>query len=122
MSPGCHPKSECYDYNEYDENILFEEFVERAEENFEDPELEVIKSLLEKKGFKINVEHSDRWVVTNKLTGAKTLKTTADITLVNGLSDEIVMALLQRTLSAPMLTSERIRQDDEFLKEARIRW
>lgn len=122
MPPGFNPRNMDDDHDEYDESILFEEFVERAEENFEDPELEVIKALLEKKGFKIRAEHVNRQLLINKLTGARTIKIIANFALVDATSDESVITVRQRVLLAPVLDPEPTRHDHEFLKSADITW
>lgn len=110
------------DYDEYDEGILFEEFVERAEDNFNDPELEVIKALLEKMGFEIKAEHVNKQLLTNKHTGARTTKVTANFALVDAASDESVIVVRQRILLAPVLDAKPTHRDHEFLKSVYIRW
>ncbi len=110
------------DYDEYDEGILFEEFVERAEENLHDPELKVIISILKKKGFKIKAKRLGCRIVSNATAGTRTKKITVNLALVDQQTAEIVITLLHRTLSVPMLTSEPTHRDHEFLRAVNMRW
>ena len=121
MPPNCEPE-ENGDYEEYDENDLFKEYVERAEENFEDPELNTIEAILTKKGFCIKAEHLRREVLSNTHTGAKTAKIVANFTLIDSLSEEVINSLRQRTVFAPILNQEITRRDREFLKSIQMCW
>ncbi len=119
--PPAHARKDG-DSDEYDDGILFEEYVERAEDNFQDPELETIQALLEKMGFKIKAEQVRNQLLKNKLTGVRTIKIIANFALVDAISDEPIIVLRQRVLFAPVLGSKPARQDHEFLKSAGIRW
>lgn len=108
----------------YDPYVLFDEYVERIQDDSDDPELKTIETLIEQMGLKVKIPDEEREEFERDPLGHY-IRYTANAYLVDPAKNEPPLAEVEHisiVVTCPCLEFSLTSEDYKFLREQEIRW